>query len=152
MKTLIVYDSNYGNTEEIAKEISSAIGVDTKAMRASQCDTELLVEQELLIVGSPINGWRPTESITNLLRALPDGSLDGVLATSFDTRLRLFFHGDAKKKIADMLTDKGAHILIEPKEFHVKSTEGPLEEDELKNAVAWAKQIVEAANDESKRL
>lgn len=152
MKTLIVYDSNYGNTEEIAKEISSTIGKNAQTVRVLNCSPDMLADQELLIVGSPINGWRPTVNLMELLKSLPQKSLAGVMATTFDTRLRMFFHGDAMKKIADMLTDKGAHIITEPRAFYVNKTEGPLGDGELKNAQEWARAIIEAAGTPAKRL
>ena len=92
------------------------------------------------MVGSPINGWRPTPKITTLLSALGSGSLKGVNAAAFDTRVRMFIHGDAAKKISHALKAGGADIIAEPMPFYVKGSEGPLRDGEIEKAQSWAQQ------------
>ncbi len=50
MKALIVYDSVYGNTEKIARAISSAIIGDVKVVRAAEAGLE---SREVVEVGFP---------------------------------------------------------------------------------------------------
>jgi len=65
MKTLVLYDSNFGNTKSIAEEIAKNFADDVKVFSAKQFQIPYLNDVELLIVGSPINGWRPTQQLWN---------------------------------------------------------------------------------------
>ncbi|HEX9935227.1 MAG TPA: flavodoxin domain-containing protein, partial [bacterium] len=71
MKTLIIYDSVYGNTEKIARAISKDLGShkDVSILRAGDVKPEDLTGLNLLIVGSPTQGFRPTAAINNLLKS-----------------------------------------------------------------------------------
>jgi len=104
--------------------------------------TESLAAGDLLVVGSPINGWRPTPKITALLSALRNGHLNGVKAAAFDTRVRMFIHGDAAKKITHALKAGGADIIAEPMPFYVKGNEGPLRDGEIEKAEVWAQTLL----------
>ena len=66
MKVLIVYDSVYGNTEKIAKAIGDAITVKAKVLRVGEVNSSELKTFDLLIVGSPTHGGRPTPAIKDL--------------------------------------------------------------------------------------
>jgi hypothetical protein len=91
-----------------------------------------------LVVGCPINGWRPTEKMQEFLQGLAPGSLTGVRAAAFDTRVKLFLHGDAAAKISQALQAAGATIVAKPQGFIVQGTEGPLAPGQTDKAGAWA--------------
>jgi len=139
MNALIVYDSNYGNTKFIAEVIGKELGA--KAKSVSEVMPESLGNLDLLVVGSPINGWRPTEKTTNFLNSLK--KLTGTNAASFDTRVKLFIHGDAAKKISKALEKAGAILIAKPEGFIVLGTEGPLAEGETDKAKKWANMLKE---------
>ncbi|MCK4843467.1 MAG: flavodoxin domain-containing protein, partial [Dehalococcoidia bacterium] len=69
MKALIVYDSVYGNTEKIARAIAEAItpSGEVKVVGAGEANPSELASIDLLIVGSPTHGGRPTPAVQNLL-------------------------------------------------------------------------------------
>ena len=139
MKISVIFDSNFGNTKKIAETIANELA--TKAVSVSDFDKKELEDISLLIVGSPINAWRPTEKINRFLDRISKNKLEGVKAASFDTRVKIFFHGDAAKKIAKKLEKAGAKIIIEPEAFFVKGKEGPLLKGEIEKAKEWAKKI-----------
>jgi flavodoxin len=97
---------------------------------------------ELLIVGSPIIGWKPTVRMQEFLAGLAPGQLKGIKVTTFDTRVKLFIHGDAAKEMAKRLRKLGAGIAAEPMPFYVKGKEGPLFEGEVEKAREWAKKLI----------
>jgi len=141
MKTLVVCDSNFGNTKLIAAEIAKNIGGDTKVVSVKEFKNSDLENIDLLVFGSPINGWRPSQASIDLL-----GSLKGVIKrdlkfSTFDTRVKLFVHGDAKEKMASMLRAIGAQQVFESQAFYVKGKQGPLLGGELEKAASWAKLI-----------
>ena len=77
MKALVVYDSIFGNTEQIAQAMGNALSsqVDVEVLQVTQVKLEQLREIKLLIVGSPTRGFRPTPVISNLLASIPIQSL-----------------------------------------------------------------------------
>jgi flavodoxin len=141
MKTLIICDSNYGNTMLVAKEIANNIDDNAKVVSVKDFKGSDLSGTDLLIFGSPIVGWRPTETSTKLLSSFVGKLPKDLRFSTFDTRVKLFIHGDAKEKIASMLRETGANQIFEPQAFYVKGKEGPLFEGELEKAAIWAKLI-----------
>lgn len=147
MKVLIVYDSVFGNTEQIAQAIGNAFGSqkDVEMLRVSNEKPEQLTGLKLLIVGSPTHGGRPTPAIQDFLKKASEAAIRGINVAAFDTRLsgRLVgIFGYAAGRIADSLKRKGETLIAPPEGFFVKGTEGPLKEGELERAADWAKQII----------
>lgn len=153
MKALVVYDSQYGNTEQIARAIAGALPSqgDVRVCRVSEVRPEDLSGVRLLIVGSPTQGFRPTAAVSDFLKGLPANALKGVKAAAFDTRmdtkeinsrvLKLFvgMFGYADAVIAKLLKQKGGELTTAGTGFIVKDKEGPLREGELERAAAWAR-------------
>lgn len=137
MKALVLYDSNYGNTKKVAEAISKELG--TTAVKVDKVSEKSLTETDLLIIGAPIIGWRPAEAMGQFLANLP--KLEGVRAAAFDTRMDVWYSGDAVKKMAKALTDARA-VVVGTEKFIVKDKEGPLAEGELERAQKWAKTLI----------
>lgn len=142
MKALVVYDSNYGNTYRIANVIAKQLH--TKAISVNDFSIEDLDGVKLLVVGSPINGWRPTDKISKFLSNLNTVGLKDVKVAAFDTRVKLFIHGDAATKILQALEKAGGEMIAKPKGFIVEGTEGPLGEGEADKAIDWARSLEES--------
>jgi flavodoxin len=137
MKILIIFDSNFGNTQKIAEAIAKGCGNNAQAINIKDFDPQLLSGIKLLVVGSPINGWQPTSHISNMIAGLSDNALKNIHVTSFDTRMDVFFHGDAKDHIAKLLTSKGGILTDHSEAFVVEDREGPLKTGELERAEKW---------------
>ncbi len=145
MKAHIVFDSAYGNTKAIAEAIAQDLRpIRAAAVSVTDFNPGNLSVGDLLIVGSPINGWRPTPKITELLGQLGNGKLEGIKAAAFDTRVRFFIHGDAAKKMTKLLKEGGANIISAPAPFYVQGTEGPLRGGELEKAADWVRSLASA--------
>jgi len=147
MKALIVYDSVHGNTRIVAQNIGDAIPGEVNVLHASQVNASELRTFDLLIVGAPTHGGRPTEAIQDFLEKVQARALKGTNVAAFDTRLtakwvRIF--GYAAPRIAASLKEKGGTLVGSPGDFFVKGTKGPLIEGEVERAAAWAKGIVES--------
>jgi flavodoxin len=155
MKTLIIYDSVFGNTEKLALAMRAALesSGQAAALRPKEVKPEQLVGIDLLIVASPTRGFRPTEDLAVLLKQIPPGSLRGVKAAVFDTRFKVDeieskltrfvvkTGGYAAPRMAKELQKCGAVLAVPPEGFIVKDTEGPLKEGELERAAQWANQL-----------
>ena len=148
MKALIVYDSVYGNTEKIARAIAAALtpSGEVKVLRPGEVNPSELESVDLLIVGSPTQGGRPTPAIQDFLNKVSEPAIKGINVAAFDTRFStklVAIFGYAAGKIADSLKRKGGTLILPPEAFFVKSKEGPLKEGELERAAGWAKRILE---------
>ena len=147
MKTLIVYDSAYGNTEKIAKAIGGGIGGEAEVVRAGGANLGASKVFGLLIVGSPTYGGRPTPAMLDFLDKASEPELEGVKVAAFDTRFEGGFSkifGFAADKIIERLKAKGGVPVAPPEGFIVKGKKGPLKEGELERASAWGKEIAKS--------
>jgi len=147
MKALIVYDSVYGNTEKVARAIADAItpSNEVKVLRAGETNTSELASVDLLIVGSPVHGGRPTPRVQDFLNRMAQQPLKGIKVAVFDTRATSKFakiFGNAAGRIAGQLTKRAGVVIAPPEGFFVTGTKGPLKEGELERAANWAKEKV----------
>jgi len=156
MNVLIIYDSVFGNTDQIARAIGDTIGAKepVQTLQVNSVKTENIRDVELLIVGSPTRGFRPTEAIQAFLKALAETDLKGVRVAAFDTRIMLsdikspFFRfivntgGYAANVIGKHLKKLGGYLLVPPEGFFVNGQEGPLTDGELERAHDWALQLI----------
>ena len=156
MKVLIVYDSVFGNTEQIAQAMGNSLGSkeNVETLRVNDVKIEKITGLDLLIVGSPTRAFRPTKAITNFLKRIPTNSLNGVKVTAFDTRFSLSSiessairfivktGGYAAKSIANRLKKKGGDLIMPPEGFLVTGEEGPLKKGELERAADWVKLVI----------
>jgi flavodoxin I len=156
LKSLVIYDSKFGNTEKIAKAIAGAIIPlgEVKALRVGEANPSELASIDFLIVGSPTHAGRATRATKEFLKKIPANALKNVRVTSFDTRfsakdkgvgtrILLRVLGYAAGRITNSLEGKGGYLAAEPEGFIVKDSEGPLKQGELERAANWAKGIVE---------
>jgi flavodoxin I len=147
MKTLVVYDSLYGNTEQIARAIGGAVPGDVQVLRVEQVGAADLESVDLLFLGSPTQGSLPTEATRGLLEKIGAPAHEGAKVATFDTRLTWGilrrWGGFAAPKMADTLKEKGWTLAGTPGGFFVKGLrKGPLKKGEVDRAAAWAREII----------
>ena len=144
MKTMVIFDSTFGNTGRIAESIGRALPAGAKTLCVDDVDGSDLASVDILLVGSPTQGSRPSKAMQGFLDEIADSALEGKFAAAFDTRLpsrlaRLF--GFAAEKMAKNLETKGARLISDPIGFFVIGQKGPLKEGELERAAEWAREI-----------
>jgi hypothetical protein len=90
MDALIVSDSSYGNTEQVADVIAQGLG-ERYTVRVVVASQALLTSEgpRLLVVGRPTQKRHLSPGLRTMLDRLPRRSLQGVQAVSFDTRFRM---------------------------------------------------------------
>ncbi len=142
MKTLVLFDSSFGNTATIARKIAEHLGNDVKAIKVSEFSKDDLLGVGLLIVGSPINAWRPTVKTKEILDSFLPSLLKGVKTAAFDTRIKSFISGNAAKRIQRALEKAGGETVVPAAGFYVKGSEGPLLDGETDRAGKWADEII----------
>jgi flavodoxin I len=157
MNCLIVYDTVYGNTEQVARAIATAL-MPTHAVRLVKADQIAKLDTasiDLLIVGGPTHRHRMSPHIAAVLKATSRGTLKGVKVAAFDTRYRMaaWLSGSAASNIARYLRRLGGLLQMPPESFFIERDLPPrgekrrhnlerLEAGEIERAAKWAVEIV----------
>jgi flavodoxin len=158
MKSLVVYESWFGNTRALADEIAGVLAQDGDVYLVSVDDPRPpLDDVDLLVVGAPthVHGLSSRRSregaveqggqgdvgvgVRGWIEALPDGAA-GPRVAVFDTRANkpVLLVGSAARGLARRLRKRGYTLAADPESFFVLGTPGPLEEGELERAAEWA--------------
>ena len=147
MNTLVLFDSKFGNTEQIARAIGAALETTGSVDVRSIGDVDSFAPGiDLLVVGGPTQAHGVNAALKAFLDGLPPDTVQGVAAATFDTRFRwpVLLSGSAARGIAERLERKGARLLAKPASFFVEHGEGPLADGELARAESWARQVAGA--------
>lgn len=148
MNKLVIYDSQFGNTEKIAQAIGRSISA--KVIQVASLNASDLKNIDQLVIGSPTQGGRATPAVQKFISDISPKTLVNTEVAVFDTRfrekdlnfaLRLLVKtiGYAASKMANILKSKGAKLFVPPEGFIVKNKEGPLASGELERAGKWLK-------------
>lgn len=160
MKTLIIYDSYYGNTAELVFAIESVLmqNGEVSMLRAANAINLDLSAYDLLIVGSPTRSFRPTQSVMQFINSISPRSLRNIMIATFDTRLGINYlkskmlqfiiktGGYAAKTMQIKLERKSGKAIVACEGFIVTDEKGPLAENEINRAILWAQLISKRAN------
>lgn len=145
MKSLIVYDSHYGSTQAVAQAIAESLLGEVQLQHVDQVNLDDLASLDLLIIGSPTFGAKPSDKIQAFLPKIGAPGSPDARAAAFDTRLTWRFlksYGFAAHRIEDALKAKGWTLAVPPEGFYVKGIRsGKLKDGELARAVAWSKGV-----------
>jgi flavorubredoxin len=147
MNAVVVYDSQYGNTERIAQAIADTLSAFGPA-RATRVDPAYAVSLQgvdLLVVGCPSQGFRPTAAMLYWLEHVSPAMPKNLAVVCFDTRFRgHLWQRSAAVVMARQLHSKGVELLVPPESFFVKAMkkEGPLLPGEMARADTWAQMLV----------
>jgi len=158
MKTVVVYESHYGNTAAVARAIAAGIGEGATAMTTDEADEAAMEAVDLIVAGAPLMALRlPTDkvlaqmatdpkrvgadmshrSMRDWLDLMPRGHGRGA---AFETKLR-WSPGGATAAIEKGLEAAGYRRLATAQKFVVKGGEGPLRDGELEAARAWGQEL-----------
>jgi len=173
MRTLIVYESMYGNTHAVAEAIARGIAPTgaVATIPVSQASQEDVSAYDLLIVGGPthVHGMSRASTRRGAVEAAekpesnltlePDAAsagirewLDGLsrsegTAAAFDTRIDkpALVTGRASKGISKRLRHLGFTLVADPESFLV-DTQTQLLEDEEARAERWGEMLARQAS------
>jgi flavodoxin len=151
MRGLVVYDTEFGNTERIARAIGEGLASLGEVRVASAAEATLVPPPDLLFVGGPTQRHRMSPALAALLESLPRRSLRGVRAAAFDTRYRMarLLTGSAAADAGRRLERAGCQMIASPESFFIERDRPPdgekrrhhleqLEPGELERARQWA--------------
>ena len=157
MEALVVYESMWGNTREVAEAIGGAIGPDVPVLDVALAPEHLPPGLELLVVGGPTHAFSMSRGSTRsdaVQKGAPPGhekvgirewlaslppSVDLDVAT-FDTRVAKVrrLPGSAAKAAGKQVQHHHLGQLVGAESFYVDDMQGPLLAGELDRAGSWA--------------
>lgn len=157
-RSLVVFESMYGNTEAVARAIAEGIAahVPVEVVEVGAAPAEPGEDVALLVVGGPTHAFGMTRPATRQDAAAKAGRATvsqgpgvrewleslrdrpGTVGAAFDTRVvRPRVPGSAARAIARRLHRRGLTVGDAPHTFWVAGSEGPLLDGELERARAW---------------
>ncbi|WP_421733966.1 flavodoxin family protein [Cellulomonas sp.] len=160
MRALVVYESSFGNTGQIAKAVWEGMFSrmqDVALLDVTSAPRRLPPELELLVVGAPTQAFGMSRPATRAdaekqAGTEPDGTSIGVRewlreldppertvhAATFDTRIHSpHVPGSAAVGAWRVLRRAGFQVAAEAESFWVMGIKGPLRDGELERARAW---------------
>ena len=141
MNSLVVYETEYGNTEKFARAIAEALSEHGEARVAPIRAVPRLSAEglDLLIVGAPTQRHGLPATVKDLLEDTSEGALENLCALAYDTRYHRmrWITGSAAREIGKLLRRLGCRLLAPPESFFVVGAGGPLEPGEEDRARAW---------------
>ena len=160
MHAVVVFETLWGNTEQVAREIAEGIGLEAAEMvEAVSAPAVLETDVDLLVVGGPTHAFSmssektresakqqgatniPLRGIREWIASLSSPGRD-VLVATFDTRVtspRL--PGSAAKKAMKRLVALGFRPVAKPESFGVHGYSGPVTDGELERARRWGERL-----------
>lgn len=145
MNTFVIYDSQFGNTERIAQTIADTLYTfgPVRVVRVDPDHPLDCREADLVVLGSPTQGFRATPAIRSFVEKTPLAQFQRLAVVTFDTRIHGPW-GSAARQLTRLLQTMGIQPLLSPMSFFVKGTQGPLVEGETERAARWALNILQS--------
>jgi hypothetical protein len=160
VRALVVYESSFGNTGDVARAVWEGMFSrmqDVSLLAVSAAPSHLPPDLELLVVGAPTQAFGmsrpatradaqersgvtdvgPTIGVREWLSTL-DRPERAVYAATFDTRIHSpHVPGSAAVGAWRVLNRAGFSVTAEAESFWVMGIKGPLRDGELERARAW---------------
>ena len=148
-KVLLVFDSSFGNTEKLGREIAAGIDetslAECKVINIDDVDSEDLSGYDGALFGGPIHAFRATRGIKGAVKKAGKKGLTAKLVASFDTYQAPGHIGKAAGQIEGELKKRisGAKVMSPGLSAIVLGREGPLRDDELPKAREFGKKFAQ---------
>ena len=149
MNTLVLYESEFGNTKKIAGYIGRSLEAlgPVRVSPIGGYSPSFLEGVDLLFVGGPTQAHSMTVNMRRFLDKLQSKPA-GIEVAAFDTRIKgpSFLWGSAAREIDTRLRGGGFKVVAEPESFLVTLGKAPvLHPGEDARAAAWAVSVAERA-------
>ena len=166
MRAVVVVESMFGNTRQVAEAIADGLrpAVDAEVLDVAVAPEAIDPEVGLVVVGGPTHAFgmsRPSSRAQALQEAgTREGSPDvgmrewiehldplraGVVTATFDTRMKSRWAGSAAASASKLLRRRGVQTLAPAHSFVVTDKSGPLAAGELDRARAWGAELARVA-------
>ncbi|MFW9890496.1 MAG: flavodoxin family protein [Candidatus Thorarchaeota archaeon] len=146
-KTIIIYESIYGNTKKVADAIAEGIResgeIDCTIAKTGEVHhTDDLAKFDAIIFGSPNHNQEPSRNMLKFIERASIVEFDTKMGAAFDTYTG-GNKGIAVKKLEQIIRQKLSCITFVIDSFSalVEDRKGPLAEGEIDRAIEFGKQV-----------
>jgi flavodoxin len=159
VNSLVVYFTQFGNTQNVAETITSVLAGagEARAMSLDGLTPAELEDVNLIVLGSPTHYQNLPKQVRAVLDTLPKGVLRGKQVAAFDTSIETWgplMRMTAAHRLLPKLRKLGGTKVVPPETYFVTRGEAPesgerqdaLLEGELERARAWAASILERSS------
>ena len=150
MKAVVVYDSQYGNTEKLAQALARGMesgGIDAECIKVNMVDVKQMVHYDLIAVGGPTHIAGVSKPMKKFLEDLRTVDLKGKRGFCFDTRNESRFNAfdinSAGKRIEGKMKRMKVEMLKPKVSVIVEGREGPLEDGASKRFEDVGRELAE---------
>jgi hypothetical protein len=164
MGALVVFESMYGNTWQIAEAVGEGLSsrLPAQVVEVGSAPAEIAEDVQLLVVGAPTHAFGLSRETTRADAAERSGravisagvgmrewlealSLPrGLAVASFDTHAdKRWLPGSAAVVARRQLRRLGGRSVVSPESFYVEGMEGPLAPGEVERARSWGARLAE---------
>ena len=157
MSAVVVVESSFGNSRQVAEAIAAGLGP-AEVVEVDAAPTTFGPEVDLVVIGGPTHAFGMSRSSTRSDAAKQGGSaaargirewLDELqpsprlAVATFDTRVTKArrLPGSAARGVARAARKRGLRLVTEPVSFYVRDVAGPLEDGELDRARTWGERL-----------
>jgi hypothetical protein len=156
MSVLVVFESMWGNTRQVAEAAAKGLGNDVQVVSVVEAPVPLPQDVDTLVLGGPTHAFSMSRASTRQeagAKGANEGDVtsgmrewldvlpahDHLRVATFDTRVASVRHlpGSAAKSAAREVRRRHLGHVIATESFYVADTAGPLLDGELDRARAW---------------
>ena len=148
-KVLVIFDSTYGNTEKLGREIAAGIAetgiAECTVIGISEVNSQDFSEFDGVLLGGPIHMFRAARGIRGATKNAIKKGLDGKLVGAFETYQAPGHSGRGAQKIEEMVREGApdAKIFSPGMSALVDGRKGPLNAAEPAKAREFGKRFAE---------
>jgi len=131
MKALVIFDSLYGNTEKVARALTSGMreqGIEVDCARANTVDAGTLGAYDMIVIGGPTHRRGLSETMKTFTKQLRETDVKNKLVFAFDTKYESRLAGSAGKGIEQRMKKNRMKVVMPHVSAIVLGREGPLKE------------------------
>ncbi|MDH5438150.1 MAG: flavodoxin family protein [Candidatus Bathyarchaeota archaeon] len=145
-KVIVVYESKYGNTKQVAETIVEGMNeierIEAVLKEPKHVEPTEVLDYDVILIGSPNHIGGPTRGIRKFIDKLGKIGLEGKPGAVFDT----YMGGDFNKAVRKMekrINEKvpGLKLITSGLSIKVGGTKGPIVEGELPKCKDFGKKI-----------
>jgi len=152
MKAIVIYESKYGNTKQVAETIIVGINeierIEAVLKELKHVGSTEVIDYDVILIGSPNHWGGPTRGIKKFIDKLGKIGLERKLGAVFDT----YMGGDFNKAVQEMekrINEKvpGLKLITPGLSIKVEGFKGPIAEEELPKCKEFGNKIAKQMKD-----
>ena len=147
-KVIVVYESKYGNTKQVAETIIEGINeiqkVEALLKEPKHVKPTEVLDYDVILIGSPNHFGGPTRGIKKFIDKLGKLPLKNKMFAVFDTYIKVDFE-KAVKKMEKRIGEKVPELkqIASGLSIKVQDMKGPILEEELPKCREFGKKIAD---------